>query len=81
MYKKSNLPGALNNLKIAFISDLHADRYTNKKRFDNFIDKVNSAHPDFVLLGGDFISSHADYIQFAAKEAGKINRSTGFIPV
>ena len=76
-YKKPGLSSELKNLKIVFISDIHADRYTNKRRLDNFISKVNEAHPDLVLIGGDFISSHPDYIGLAAKETGKIKSKYG----
>lgn len=76
-YKKPGLAEELNNFKIVFISDLHADRYTNKKRLDNYISKVNELHPDLVLIGGDFISSHPDYIGLAAKEVGKIKSKYG----
>jgi len=77
VYKKPALPDALNNFKIAFISDIHADRYTNKKRLENYISKVNAQHPDLVLIGGDFISSTPDYINLAAAEIGKIKSKYG----
>jgi predicted MPP superfamily phosphohydrolase len=76
-YEKPGLAGELSNFKIVFISDLHADRYTSKKRLENFITKVNEAHPDLVLIGGDFISSYPDYIGFAAMETGKIKSKYG----
>jgi uncharacterized protein len=76
-YKKKNLPGVLNNFKIALISDIHADRYTNAKRLNNYIDKVNSTNPDLVLIGGDFITSSPDYINEAAKYIGMIKSKYG----
>jgi predicted MPP superfamily phosphohydrolase len=77
VFKKPGLAAGLNNFKIVLISDIHSDRYTNKKRLDNFISKVNEACPDIVLIGGDFISSHPDYIKFAAAEVGKIKSNYG----
>jgi predicted MPP superfamily phosphohydrolase len=77
VFKKPGLAAALNNFKIVLISDIHADRYTNKKRLDNFISKINEVCPDLVLIGGDFISSHPDYIQLAAMEVGKIKSKYG----
>jgi predicted MPP superfamily phosphohydrolase len=76
-YKKLGLANELNNFKLVLISDLHADRYTNEKRLDKFISKVNETHPDLVLIGGDFISSRRDYINLAAEEAGKIKSKYG----
>ncbi len=77
IFEKPGLPEALNNFKIVFISDIHADRYTNKKRLENYISKVNAQHPDLVLIGGDFISSTPDYINLASEEIGKIKSKYG----
>ena len=77
VFQKTGLAAGLNNFKIVLISDIHADRYTNKKRLDNFISKINEVCPDLVLIGGDFISSHPDYIQLAAMDVGKIKSNYG----
>ena len=76
-YKKKGLPTALNNFKIALISDLQADRYTDQRRLSNYISKVNSTHPDLVLMGGDVITSTPDYIDEAADYIGKIKSKYG----
>ncbi len=67
----------LNGFKIAFISDIQADRFTNEKRVLNFINKLNSIEPDLVLAGGDFISGDSDYIPIVASLAGRINSNYG----
>ena len=54
-FQKKNLPDDLRGFKIAFISDIQADRYTNDARLEKFISKVNSANPDLVLIAGDMI--------------------------
>ncbi|MFN4111425.1 MAG: hypothetical protein ACK4G1_04065, partial [Ignavibacteria bacterium] len=46
----------LNNFRIAFISDIQADRFTNAKRVTNYISKINELNPDIVLAGGDFLT-------------------------
>ena len=66
-FYKKDLPEQLNNFRITFISDIHADKYTNTWRLQNYIDKVNSTKPDLVLIGGDIISSTPDYIRFWSK--------------
>ncbi len=76
-YKKENLPYQLNNFRIVLISDIHADRYTNPKRLQKFINNVNSIRPDLVLIGGDMISSSPEYISEAAKYIGKIKSKHG----
>lgn len=76
-YKKKDLPGVLNNFRLTFISDVQADRYTDKDRLTKYINKVNSTHPDLVLIGGDVITSTPDYINEAAEYIGKIKSKYG----
>ncbi|MGE5680078.1 MAG: metallophosphoesterase [Bacillota bacterium] len=76
-YKKQNLPNEMNEFKILFISDIHADVVTNGSRLGRFIEKVNQIHADLVLIGGDMISRGPDYIKFAANELGQIKAKYG----
>ena len=76
-YKKKDLPEALNNFRLTFISDIQADRYTDKARLTKYIDKVNSTHPDLVLIGGDVITSTPEYINEAAEYIAKIKSKYG----
>jgi uncharacterized protein len=76
-YKKKDLPEALNNFRLTFISDIQADRYTDKARLTKYIGKVNSTHPDLVLVGGDVITSTPEYIEEAAEYIAKIKSKYG----
>lgn len=76
-YTKNDLPNSLNNFRIVFISDVQADRYTDGNRLKKFIDKVNSANPDLVLIAGDVITSTPNYINTAAKYLGMIKSKYG----
>lgn len=76
-YHKQNLPKDLENLKIAFISDIQADRYTDEKRLQRYVDRINKQKPDLVLIAGDVITSSPDYIKTAAMFIGKINSKFG----
>ena len=76
-YLKKNLPKELDGFKIAFISDIQADRYTDEKRLERYIDKINESNPDLVLIAGDVITSTPDYIETAAKYIGKIKSKYG----
>jgi predicted MPP superfamily phosphohydrolase len=76
-YKKENLHKDLDGLKIAFIGDIQADKYTDDDRLQIFIDKVNSTNPDLVLVSGDLISSTPDYINKSAEYVGKIKSKNG----
>lgn len=77
VYHRKDIPEELNNFRIVFISDIHADRYTDRKRISKFVRYVNSQNPDLVLIGGDFISSGPEYIDTAAIYLGKINSKYG----
>ena len=76
-YLKKNLPMKLDRFKIAFISDVQADRYTDEKRLARYVDKISKANPDLVLIAGDVITSTPDYIETAAKFIGKIKSRYG----
>lgn len=76
-FKKKNLPEALMGFKIAFISDIQADRYTNNSRLEKFISKVNSTNPDLVLIAGDMITSTPNYINTSAKYVGELKSKYG----
>ncbi|GAB4287530.1 MAG: metallophosphoesterase [Ignavibacteriaceae bacterium] len=76
-YEKRSVPGVLENFRIVFVSDLQADRYTDRERLQHFVNKINSANPDLVLFAGDFITSTPAYIQTAAEYAGRINSPYG----
>jgi predicted MPP superfamily phosphohydrolase len=76
-FEQKNLPKDLDGFKIAFISDVQADRYTDEKRLQRYVDKINSQNPDLVLIAGDVITSTPDYIETAAKFIGKIKSKYG----
>jgi uncharacterized protein len=77
IYTKNDLPNSLNNFRIVFISDVQADRYTDGNRLKKFIDKVNAANPDLVLIAGDVITSTPEYINTAAEYLGMIKSKYG----
>jgi predicted MPP superfamily phosphohydrolase len=52
----ANLPGAFHNFRIAQISDIHFDEYTEPFFVRRVIAQVNALQPDLVLLTGDYIS-------------------------
>jgi len=76
-YKKDNLPASLEGFKIAFVSDIQADRYTNEDRLSNYIQKLNSTNSDLVLMAGDMITSTPNFIKLSANQLGKIKSKHG----
>jgi len=76
-FEKKNLPSSLENFRIAFISDIQADHYTDKPRLEKFISTVNSLNPDLVLIAGDLITTGPDYITISGQEVGKLKSKYG----
>jgi uncharacterized protein len=50
-------------LRIAFASDFHAGATTSHKLLEHACEQLADLEPDLVLLGGDFVSVRASYIQ------------------
>jgi predicted MPP superfamily phosphohydrolase len=76
-YQFENLPDDLKGLKITFVADIQADRFTDERRLSQYIEKINAANPDLVLIAGDIITSTPGYIDVAAEYIGKINSKYG----
>lgn len=48
---------ALKGLRVAVIADLHAgSNYIGKDKIDRVVAMTNAAHPDLILLAGDYVS-------------------------
>jgi len=45
----------IRQLKIAFTADFHLRETTSRRLMDRFVEKVNAASPDIVLIGGDVL--------------------------
>jgi predicted MPP superfamily phosphohydrolase len=52
----AGLPAAFDGLRIAQLSDIHLDEYTEPFFLHHVIDQINQLRPDIVLLTGDYVS-------------------------
>lgn len=68
-------------LTVVHIADLQADRYTDQRKMERYIKKVNEAQPDIVIFAGDLITSGTDYIEAGARALGLIEASYGVFAV
>ena len=51
-----NLPPALDGLRIAVISDIHAGSpFINDKKLHTIVDRTNQLHPDLIVILGDYM--------------------------
>lgn len=58
------LPADLNNLRIVFVSDIHAGAMFSRQQVWNLIQRINTLNPDIVLLGGDYAEDSEGAIRF-----------------
>jgi len=73
----SNLPKELDGFRIALIADVQADKYTDGNRLNNYLNKVNEAKPDLILIAGDLITSTPDFISTSAEHLSQLNAPYG----
>jgi len=59
----AGLPRALQGLRIAQISDLHAGQFLDESTLDPVVDLVRACHPDVLVVTGDFITNRADDVR------------------
>ncbi len=61
------LPGAFHGLRIAQISDIHYDEYTEPYFVREVVRHINALAPDVVVLTGDFVSFGPLPVRIAAR--------------
>jgi predicted MPP superfamily phosphohydrolase len=72
-----NLPSAFRDFRIAQISDIHFDEYTEPSFLHRVLAQVNALAPDLVLLTGDYISFlplPRDFVLGAMHRCGEVLR-------
>ena len=67
------LPAAFDGMRIAQISDIHLDNFTEPFFLRHIVDLTNSLKPDAIVLTGDFVTSRyrpsRDFTKFAVGSA------------
>jgi len=59
------LPPVFDGMRVAQLSDIHMDEYTEPFFLRHLIEVVNRLHPELVLLTGDFVSDGLSSTSFA----------------
>jgi len=63
------LPAVFDGLRIAQLSDIHMDEFTEPLFLRHAIDLINQAQPDMVVLTGDYVSYGLSSIKYTADAA------------
>jgi hypothetical protein len=63
------LPQAFDGMRLAQLSDIHLDEFTEPAFLRHVVDRVNRLHPDMVLLTGDYVSDGIGSKKFAVGAA------------
>lgn len=67
--KSARLPASFDGCRVAFVSDIHYPSLFTPKRLKRLVDTLEEVQPDFLMLGGDYVT-HDDSIRslFSALE-------------
>lgn len=70
-------------LRIVAVSDLHLGYATGKKALQKYVGKINSLHPDVVLIGGDLIDNTVKplFVERMWEELGQLEAPGGIYMV
>ena len=71
------LPADLEGFRIVQLSDLQADRYTDSKRMQRYIDLANAQQPDLIVFGGDLVTRGTDHIEHGARMMSQLHARLG----
>jgi uncharacterized protein len=70
------LPGALEGLRIALLTDLHANEYTPRDLLRRVVQRTNAARPDAVAITGDIAENEAA-LEHALDELARLEAPLG----
>lgn len=65
----ADLPEAFDGVRVAQLSDIHMDSYTEPFFLRHVVNQINDLHPDLVFLTGDFVSEGPNSLKFAVGAA------------
>ncbi|NBJ63934.1 metallophosphoesterase [bacterium c-19] len=60
--QSEKIPSDMNDIQIAFITDLEYNHFMNKERLTKMIHKINEVKPDIILFGGDIFDLPLTYV-------------------
>lgn len=71
------LPKRLDGFRIVHLSDLHHSPFTSLDHIERAVKVTNRLNPDLVLLTGDYVSHHREFIAPVARTLSKLRAAGG----
>jgi len=75
--RSADVPESFNGSKIVFISDIHLGPFLSSQRLARIVNRINGLQPNLILLGGDYVHYHSQFIKPAFLELGKLRADYG----
>lgn len=77
----TKIPESMNDVSIAYFTDLQYGKFENKKRTNKFFDKIEHLDPDIIIFGGDLFDEscqmNQEDIDYITSKLSKINAPLG----
>ncbi len=75
--KTSKLPGDLNKIKIAHISDLHLGIFERGEKLEKIISEIEKEKPDLIVSTGDMLDGVLTYVDQSADKLNRVHARLG----
>ena len=73
-----NLPASLEGFTIGLLTDIHRSRWVSADDVDNAVQLLMQAHPQMVVLGGDYVTwGNREYVEPAAEALDSLEAPQG----
>jgi predicted MPP superfamily phosphohydrolase len=76
-----DIPKSFDGKRIVFVSDIHHGASLSIERVKKLVLRINSLHPDFIILGGDYSSREDKYIKPLFDELRNLKSNYGIFGV
>jgi predicted MPP superfamily phosphohydrolase len=77
----ADLPAAADGLRMVFLADCHLGPWVSERQVRRAVALANSAHPDLVVLGGDYVTLRRDRIAPCARMLASLRAPLGVYAV
>ena len=71
------LPIGSDGMTVVLLTDIHADKITDRNRIERIVEKVNSLNPDLIAVGGDIVDRRVDLLSDELMPLGKLRAKYG----